>query len=58
MREEILKKLQEVRTAIKVLCFLYPDAAGKDRPKSAGIILRRFQLREQDLVDILDTGRA
>lgn len=53
-REEILKKLEEVRIAIKTLCFLYPEAGGNDRPKHAGIVLRRFQQRERDLLGFLE----
>lgn len=53
-KEEIQAKLNEVRIAIKVLCFLYPEAAGHDHPKHAGIVLRRFQERERDLLGFLD----
>lgn len=52
-REEKKRKLEEVRIAIKTLCFLYPRAAGYNQPNCAGIVLRRFQLRIQDLVDSL-----
>lgn len=53
-REEILEKLKEVRVAIKVLCFLYPEAGGENRPRHAGIVLRRFQQRERDLLGFLE----
>ena len=53
-KEEILERLKEVRIAIKVLCFLYPEAGGHDRPKHAGIVLRRFQERERDLLGFLE----
>ena len=54
-REEIQVKLQEVRSAIKTLCFLYPRAAGYGQPKCAGVVLRRFQERERDLIGFLET---
>ena len=53
-KEEILDKLKEVRIAIEVLCLLYPEAGGQDRPKHAGIVLRRFQQRERDLLGFLE----
>jgi len=53
-KEEIQARLQEVRSAIKTLCFLYPRAAGYDEPKCAGVVLRRFQLRERDLIGFLE----
>lgn len=52
-KEEIEAKLQEVRLAIKVLCFLYPRAGGYGQPKCAGVVLRRFQQREEDLLGFL-----
>lgn len=49
---EIQQKLDQVRIAEKVLCFLYPGA-GHDQPKSAGVVLRRLQQREEDLIGFL-----
>lgn len=49
-KAEIEELIHETRTAIKVLVFLYPNAAGHDMPHSAGVVLRRFQLRERDLL--------
>ena len=53
-KEKIQAMLQEVKSAIKTLCFLYPRAAGYDEPKCAGVVLRRFQLRERDLIGFLE----
>ena len=53
-REKTLVKLQEVRTAIKTLCFLYPEAGGRGQPKCAGVVLRRFFLRERDMISVLN----
>ena len=52
-REEILEKLKEVRAAIETLCLLYPEAGSNGRPKHAGMVLRRFQQRERDLLGFL-----
>ena len=52
--EEIQAKLQEVRSAIKTLCFLYPRAGSYSQPKCAGVVLRRFQERERDLIGLLE----
>jgi hypothetical protein len=54
-KEEIMEKLDEVRIAIKVLCFLYPRAGGYDEPHCAGVVLRRFHRREEDMVAFLTT---
>ncbi len=53
-RDETLVKLQEVRIAIKTLCFLYPEAGGRGKPKCAGVVLRRLFVRERDMVGFLD----
>jgi len=53
-RKDIEVLLQEVKTATKVLCELYPRAGGYDEPKSAGVILRRFFLRQRDLIGFLE----
>jgi len=46
--------LEEVRIAKKVLCELYPKAGGCNEPKCAGVVLRRFFLREEDLQGFID----
>lgn len=53
-KAEIEELIHETKAAIKTLTFLYPDAGGKNRPKSAGVVLRRFQLRERDLLGFLE----
>lgn len=53
-RKDLEVLLQEVRTAKKVLCELYPRAGGFDEPKCAGVILRRFFIRERDLRGFLE----
>lgn len=53
-KAEIEALLQEVRTAKKVLCELYPRAGGYNEPKCAGVVLRRFFIRENDLLGFLE----
>jgi len=50
---EMQARLQEVRSAIKALCFLYPRAGGCDEPKCDGGVIRRLQLRERDGIESL-----
>jgi len=53
-RKDIEVRLQEVRVAKKVLCELYPRAGAFDEPKCAGVVLRRFFIREKDLLGFLE----
>lgn len=53
-RKDIEVLLQEVRTAKKVLCELYPRVGGFDEPKSAGVVLRRLFKREEDMIGFLE----
>jgi len=53
-RDETLVKLQEVRIAKKTLCFLYPEAGGRGKPKCARVVLRRFFQREIDMFSFLE----
>ncbi|MBA7477689.1 hypothetical protein ES707_13103 [subsurface metagenome] len=53
-RDETLVKLQEVKIAIKTLGFLYPEAGGRGKPECAGVVLRRFFVRERDMIGFLD----
>ena len=53
-RKDIEVLLQEVRIAKKVLCELYPRAGSHDEPKSAGVVLRRFFIRERDMMKFLE----
>uniref|UniRef100_A0A6M3XRA6 Uncharacterized protein n=1 Tax=viral metagenome TaxID=1070528 RepID=A0A6M3XRA6_9ZZZZ len=56
--EEIEEIIREVKTASKVLISLYPDAAAHSLPKCAGIVLRRFQLRERDMLGFLELYKS
>ena len=46
--------LKDTQTARRVLVELYPTAA-HNVSRCAGVILRRLQLRERDLLGFLDT---
>jgi hypothetical protein len=53
-KAEIEQEINNVKVAIEVLCFLYPNAGGHNQPQSAGRVLRRFQQRERDLHGFLE----
>jgi hypothetical protein len=53
-KAEIQKLIEDVEVAIKVIADLYPEAGGHDKPHSAGVVLRRLQLRRTDLYGFLD----
>jgi len=50
--EDYERAIEEVRIAKRVLLSLYPEAGGHDKPRSAGIVLRRFLQRESDLLGV------